>query len=60
MHLAVACDVKKIVGLFIERIPPAYGLPQTYHDMALVSRTGSVNDIDADNVVNKLRQLMVA
>lgn len=34
MHLGVACDVKKIVALFIEGIPPAYRLPQEYHDMA--------------------------
>ncbi|MDR3370197.1 glycosyltransferase family 9 protein [Rhodoferax sp.] len=60
MHLGVACDVKIILGLFIERIPPAYRLPRDYHDMALVSPTGSVNDIEASHVVNKLRQLMSA
>jgi ADP-heptose:LPS heptosyltransferase len=58
MHLGVAVQVPQIVSLFIKEIPPNLRIPNRYHEMAIVSTTGFIKDIDVRHIVRKIEYVL--
>ena len=53
MHMGIALDIPAIVSLFIRGIPPPLRIPDSYHEFAVTSHTGLINDIPSDQIINK-------
>ena len=58
MHLGVAIQVPQMISLFIKEIPPNLRIPGRYHELAIVSSTGFIKDIDARQIVQKIEHVL--
>jgi heptosyltransferase-2 len=58
MHMGVAYDVPKIVGLFIKGIPGVYRLPHIHEVHSITSSTGLIADIAVEALVENIQTLL--